>query len=62
MHIKNIQFLGNILPIFSNNLEDGFRLYVRSENELAYSYTEGLSVSPAYRAYIALNLETVCFS
>ncbi|VDP12491.1 unnamed protein product [Onchocerca flexuosa] len=52
---------GNTLPIFSNNLEDGFRLYVRSENELAYSYTEGLSVSPAYRAYIALNLETFHF-
>uniref|UniRef100_A0A915PHU4 Uncharacterized protein n=1 Tax=Setaria digitata TaxID=48799 RepID=A0A915PHU4_9BILA len=52
---------GNTLPIFSNNLEDGFRLYVRSENELAYSYTEGLSVSPSYRAYIALNLETFHF-
>ncbi|VDN81574.1 unnamed protein product [Brugia pahangi] len=52
---------GNALPIFSNNLEDGFRLYVRSENELAYSYTEGLSVSPSYRAYIALNLETFHF-
>ncbi|KAM3725516.1 Acid-sensing ion channel 4-A [Dirofilaria immitis] len=52
---------GNTLPIFSNNLEDGFRLYVRSEDELAYSYTEGLSVSPVYRAYIALNLETFHF-
>ncbi|VDN05102.1 unnamed protein product [Thelazia callipaeda] len=52
---------GNTIPIFSNNLEDGFRLYVRNEDELAYSYTEGLSVSPAYRAYIALNLETFHF-
>ncbi|KHN87659.1 Acid-sensing ion channel 4 [Toxocara canis] len=52
---------GGAIPIFSNNIENGFRIYVRNGDELAYSSTEGLTLSPSYRAYVALSLQQFHF-
>uniref|UniRef100_A0A914S4M3 Uncharacterized protein n=1 Tax=Parascaris equorum TaxID=6256 RepID=A0A914S4M3_PAREQ len=50
---------GGAIPIFSNNIENGFRIYVRNRQELAYASTEALTLSPSHRGYVALSLQKV---
>uniref|UniRef100_A0A915BL96 Uncharacterized protein n=1 Tax=Parascaris univalens TaxID=6257 RepID=A0A915BL96_PARUN len=52
---------GGAIPIFSNNIENGFRIYVRNRQELAYASTEALTLSPSHRGYVALSLQKFQF-
>ena len=49
------EFSSNAYGIFAQSLETGFRVYVHSENEVAFMSSEGITVSPGTRVYSAIS-------